>query len=140
MGETITLELPEETVERYRRSAELAHRPLEEFLVDRLVYVAPPPTGDLPEPMRSELRELAGLSDDEVWQIARSRFPSGKQRVLTRLLHRNSDGTITPRERETLRNVSEEARRLTLRKAQAYTLLKQRGYRLPSREELEQAG
>ncbi len=140
MAETITLQLPEETLERYRRGAALARKPLEDFLVDRLVYVAPPPLGDLPAPMQEELQELARLSDDQVWEIARSRLPVGKQRVLTRLLHRNSDGTITPRELETLHRLGDEARRLTLRKAQAYLLLKQRGYRIPTREELEQAG
>lgn len=136
MGETITLELPEETLERYRRSAELEQRRLEDFVAERLISVAPPPVGDLPEPMREELRELARLGDEEVWEIARSRLPVGKQRVLTRLLHRNSEETITPRELETLHRLGDEARRLTLRKAQAYALLKQRGYRLPTREEL----
>ena len=97
MAETITLQLPEETLERYRRGAALARKPLEDFLVDRLVYVAPPPLGDLPAPMQEELQELARLSDDQVWEIARSRLPVGKQRVLTRLLHSNSDVTITPR-------------------------------------------
>jgi hypothetical protein len=63
-----------------------------------------------------------------------------KQRLYSRLLHKNSQGTITAREKETLYALGEEARRLTLKKAHAYMLLKWRGHRIPSQEELQRPG
>ena len=37
MAQTITLHLPEETLQRYQQGAAAARKPLEEFLVERLV-------------------------------------------------------------------------------------------------------
>lgn len=136
MGETITLELPEETLERYRRGAALASKGLEEFLTDRIVTTAPPFLDDLSPSTREEMRALMELSDEELWDVARAKLPPARQRVYTRLLNKNSEGTITEREREKMHAIGDEARRLTLRKARAYVLLRWRGFRIPTREEL----
>jgi hypothetical protein len=46
------------------------------------------------------------------------------------LLTKNSRGTITDREKETLHALGEQARLLTLKTAHAYMLLKWRGHRI----------
>jgi len=136
MGKTISLELPDTTLERYRHGAAAAGKALEVFLVDRLEEVAPPATDDLPASVREELAALEALDDDALFEVARTELPEDQQRLYRDLMERNGQGTATSEETETLHALGEEARRLTLRKSHAYLLLKWRGHPLPSRADL----
>jgi len=140
MAQSISLQLPDETLHRYRRGAAAARKVLEEFLVERLTEAAPPLADDLPSPLREELQAMEDLSDETLWEIAQSHLPPTSQRVYSRLLRKNSLGTLTARERATLHAHGEEARRVTLKKAHAAMLLKWRGYHLPSPAELQRPG
>jgi hypothetical protein len=137
MAQTITLHLPDETLQRYQQGAAAARKLLEEFLVERLAEAVPPLADDLPSPLQEELKALEELDDDALWQVARSQLPPARQRLYSRLLTKNSRATITAREQETLRILGDEARLLTLKTAHAYMLLKWRGQRLPSPQELQ---
>jgi hypothetical protein len=137
MTQTITLQLPDETLQRYQQGATVARKVLEEFLVERLVEAVPPLAGDLPPPLREELTELERLDDEALWKVAHSQLPPARQRLYSRLLTKNSQDTITASEKEKLHALGEEARRLTLKKAHAYMLLKWRGHHIPSPEELQ---
>ncbi len=139
MLQTVTIHLPEETTQRYQRGATAAKKPLEEFLVGRLTEAAPPLADDLPSPLREELEAIERLDNDALRQIANSKLPPARQRLYTRLLSKNSAGTITPREKQTLQAIGEEARRLTLKKAHAFMLLKWRGQSIPTTQELQKA-
>jgi hypothetical protein len=55
MAQSVTLFLPEETLQRYRRGATAARKLLEEFLVECLLETVPPLADDLPSPLREEL-------------------------------------------------------------------------------------
>jgi hypothetical protein len=70
-------------------------------------------------------------------QIAQARLPVAQQRVYSRLLRANGDGALTPREQARLSALGEQARRLTLRKAHAYLLLKWRGHSVPLVDSLQ---
>ena len=135
MAQTVTLPLPDETLQRYRRGATAARKLLEEFLIERLVEAVPPLADDLPSPVHEELKALEQFDDDALLQVARSQLPPARQRQYSRLLAKNSQGTITAQEQETLRALGEQARLLTLKTAHAYMLLKWRGHRVPSLEE-----
>ena len=137
MTQTITLQLPDETLQRYQRGAIAARKVLEEFLVERLVEAVPPLAGDLPSPLHEELTVLESLDDKALWKVAHSQLPPARQRLYSRLLTKNSQGTITASEKEKLHALGEEARLLTLKKAHAYMLLKWRGHHIPSPEELQ---
>jgi len=136
MVQTVTLQLPDETLQRYRRGAAAARKGLEKFIVERLMEAVPPLADDLPPPLQEELKTLEELDDETLRQIAQSQLPPDRQRLYNRLLAKNSQGTITAQEKDILNALGEEARRLTLKKAHAYMLLKWRGYAIPSREEL----
>lgn len=140
MGQMVTLQLPDETLQRYQRGAAAARKALEEFLVDRLAEAVPPLADDLPSPLQEELKALEELDDETLWQVAQSQLPPDRQRLYSRLLAKNSQGTITEREKELLDTLGKEARRLTLKKAHAYMLLKWRGHPVPLREELQRPG
>ena len=128
MPQTITLQLSDETLRRYQRGALAARKVLEQFLVERLADDAPPLADTLPPPLREELRELETMDDQTLSQIAQSQLAPEQQRLYNRLLRKNSRGTLTPSEKRKLHALGEEARRLTLKKAHAYLLLKWRGH------------
>ena len=140
MVQTVTLQLPDETLHRYRQGATAARKLLEEFLVERLMDAVPPLADDLPSPLHEELKVLENLDDEALWQVARNQLPPARQRRYSRLLAKNSQGTITAREKEVLHTLGEQARLLTLKTAHAYMLLKWRGHRVPSPEELHRPG
>ncbi|MEK7326652.1 MAG: hypothetical protein AAB217_15525 [Chloroflexota bacterium] len=137
MLQTVTIHLPEETTQRYQRGAKAAKKALEEFLVERLTEAAPPLADDLPSPLREELEAIEKLDNDALRQIANSKLLPARQRLYTRLLRKNSTGTITAKEKETLRAIGDEARRLMLKKAHAFMLLKWRGQPIPAAQELQ---
>ena len=139
MPESVTVQLPQEALQRFRRGAGAAGKPLEEFLADRLMDAVPPLPGDIPPSLCEELDALEQLDESALREVAESRLPAGRQRLYSGLLTKNSAGTITAGERRKLDALGEEARRLTLKKARAYLLLKWRGYVIPSSEELEVA-
>lgn len=137
MLQTVTIQLPEETVHRYRRGAKAAKKVLEEFLVERLAEVAPPLADDLPPPLRDELEAIEKLDNEALQKLTQSRLPVSQQRLYTHLLRKNSSGVITTQEKETLSKLGEEARLLTLKKAHAFMLLKWRGQPIPSNTDLQ---
>jgi hypothetical protein len=137
MAQAITLQLPGEALQRYRRGATVARKSLEEFLTERLVEAIPPLAADLPSPLHEELGALENLGDKALWKVAQSRLSPAHQRLYSRLRQKNSQGAITAREKKKLHVLGEEARRLTLKRSHAYMLLKWRGCHIPSPEELQ---
>jgi hypothetical protein len=136
MSESVTVELSDKALERLRRGAGAAGKPLEQFLVDRLMDSVPPLPEDIPPALREELDMLEQLNEPALREVAESRLPVGRQRQYSRLLTKNSSGDITTAERRELEELGEEARRLTLKKAHAHLLLKWRGHAIPSPPEL----
>jgi hypothetical protein len=132
MSQTVILQLSDESVDRYRRGATAARKPLEEFLIERLKESVPPSVAQLPSPLEEELQQMESLDDDTLWKLARATLPAALQRRYDRLLGKNARSPLTEREQETLRTIGEDARRLTLMKAHAYQILKWRGHDLPS--------
>jgi hypothetical protein len=97
MAQTVTLQLPDEVVQRCQRGATAAHKLLEEFLVDRLMEALPPSADAVPSPLREELGTLELLDDEALWQMAQSQLSPARQRLYSRLLTKQSQGTITAR-------------------------------------------
>ena len=75
MSETVILQLPEETLERYRRGTAMAEKSLAVNLVERIVKGAPSRPADERLFDQDENRVLADLIDEQLWEVARARFP-----------------------------------------------------------------
>ena len=135
MAQTVTLELPHTIYLPARRMAEATNRPLEDLLVCALQASLPPLDG-LPAELVEELAQLENLDDDSLWQVVVSRVPAAQQRELDRLLRKNQAGTLSEQEQQKLDWLQREADRVMLRKARAAVLLRFRGRRLPTLEEL----
>ena len=135
MAQTVTLELPQTIYLPARRMAEVTNRSLEDLLVSALKASLPPLDG-LPSELVEDLVELESLDDESLRQVMVSKVPTAQQRELDRLLRKNQAGTLTEQERQKLDRLQREADRVMLRKARAAVLLRFRGHRLPTLEEL----
>ncbi len=130
------LELPDDIYEHVRRAAEGMNQPLEKALVN-IVRGATPSLEKVPPEYRPELEALEDLSDEELRKISRTLLAPAKQRRLERLLHKNQQGELTDRERQTLAGLRTDADRRMLRRSYAYLLLKYRGHRIPNLGDLQ---
>lgn len=137
MSQTVVLDLPEETLARYRKGAEAARKPLEEFLVDRLKETAPPYTAVTAVREVERLDEFNELSDEALWEITRQHLTSTQQNKYELLLEKSSTAKLTSREQKAMTDLGNRARQLTLRKAHAYMILKWRGYEVPMPDALQ---
>lgn len=129
---TVAVHIPQTLYRRLEQWAEEIHQPLDDLITQTLDTVAPTSSHNLPPDVQDELASLALLSDDELWQVARSVVDTETHTQMSQLLDKNQAGTITETERGILDQLCEVADRVMLRKAQAYVLLKERGYQLPS--------
>lgn len=120
--------IPERLYEQARQLALQTHQTVDDLIRDRLAGAFNQPLIDIPTEERLELRALAYLSDDALWTVGREQMQPAKQDRLSHLMEKNSQGTITSEAYETLATLVEDGQRLTLRKAQAMSLLMDRGH------------
>lgn len=127
MTESITLTLPEELSARVRQIAETTSRPVEQIVLDHLKGLSLPLPA-LPPDEQAELDALHLLSDDALRTIAREQMPEEAQRRARQLLAQNSRRKLPRAEADELAGLVERADRVMLRKAEAASILRQRGY------------
>src|SRR5437867_10424571 len=84
----------------------------------------------VPPEVEAELRALEVLNDDVLWAIARSRMSLAKQRRWRRLIEKSHQGRLTELEEQEMARLRADSDRVTVCKAQAYLLLKERGHRI----------
>ncbi len=136
-AETIPIHVPQSLYHRLERLAELTQQPLESLVVQALSSSIPLLPDELPPATRHVLIALEHLSDDQLWEVARSEFGSAQAEQFATLREKRRAGTLTVAEQATIDRLAQEVDLLTLRKAYAAVLLKWRGYRLPTLAELE---
>jgi len=127
MSDLIILQIPEEISTRARQIAEIMAQPVEQVLLDHLKTLSTP-LPVLPPDAQAELDALHQLSDDALWTIARAQMPEDVQARAHALLEKNSRGVITDEEHVELEKLVERGDQLMLRKAEAATILRARGY------------
>lgn len=128
----LTVRIPDQVYRRLKHMAQEIDQSLETIVLTSITGNLPPSLDDLPTGIRKELRALQTLDDDALWAVARSELPPAQQTHLKVLLAHNSAGALADSEQENLHRMGEEIDRLNLRKAQAYALLRWRGFPLPS--------
>lgn len=135
--QTITISLPDKIYQRLQHAAAIAGKADHELAAQSVQESLPPLMDTIPARYRGELRAMEKLANGELWAIARDSVDEKSQRKLSRLLRKNSLGTITKGERELLAELSSLVDQVMLKKAYALLLLKWRGQRIPSLVELE---
>jgi len=134
MAQSLTLELSEALYERVKHAAAAMQQPLEKA-VAHIIELGLPPL-DAPTEFEPDLKALEALDDETLWEVLFSKVSPTTQRKLHQLLDKNQSGTLTERERLQLDALQKEADGVMLRKAHAAVLLKWRGHRIPTLEEL----
>ena len=112
----VTLELPDEVYQQAQHVAQATHRPLEEIVCE---WIRPPVEVKLPE--------LEGLSNDKLLQAARETLPPEHAHRLQELLATQRQRSLSEDEQREALALVEQEDFVTLHKARALFLLKQRG-------------
>lgn len=133
MTDEIVLTIPEDISARARQIAETTEQPVEQVLIEHLKTLSSP-LPELPSEDQAELEALHHLSSDALWTIAREQMPETAQNRAHELMSKNSRGIITDEERAELEALVERSDRLMLRKAEAASILKKRGYAFTQRD------
>jgi hypothetical protein len=116
MSQTLSINVPDQLLDRLQRMARATDRPVEELVVSTLDGSVPRPPPNLPLEMGEELSRLEMMSDQELVEVAQS--------------------TLKPEEVPPLYEPADVTDRLALRKAYALVLLRWRGCPLPELEGL----
>ena len=123
-----TIAIPTSLYEKAQRLAKQTSQSVDEIICTRLEGALEQPMLDLPSDERAELQAMSYLSTDALWTMAREQMQPDLQHVMSQLMDKNSQGTITEDEFRDLSALVERGQRLTLRKSQAMKLLLDRGY------------
>lgn len=140
MTQAVTLYVPDEMLQRYRRGAAVARMDLDAFIAERLAEATPPLADDLPDVPRAELKSLEEGDDEALRRAAECRLSDEEQEEYDQLLSKHAEGPLATDEERKLRELGEKARGLTLKKAHALMLLKWRGHGVASRQDLQDPG
>jgi len=137
MPQAITIELPDTLFEQLQRTAALTRLPLQTLVEQSLSHSLPPILEDVPKQYQAEVYPLLEMSDKELVSESRRTFPRERWRRYELLLEKKKEQGLTASEQVELDSLRREADVLMFRKGYAAVLLKRRGYRLPSLQELE---
>jgi hypothetical protein len=85
-----------------------------------------------PKSLTDELEQLAFLTDDELWQAARTRLNKGDHRRMEALLHKQQATDLRPDEITEAEMLADRFDRALLIRAKAAVLLKERGHDISS--------
>jgi hypothetical protein len=132
----VTIELPELILQRLTQLAEATHQSVEVLISQSVLSNLPPSTEIAPPELQPEFLRMQTLSVESLRPIAQAQVEDIQFERHTELLQKNEAGNLTPEEREELTALRVAAEQLMLRKAYAWSLLRWRGQRIPSLEEL----
>lgn len=120
---TITLDLPAEIYQRAERLANSTKQTVEQIVIE---WIQPTPDiGDLfPQDLFTELEKLDEL---ELTQMAKAKTAAKEAQRLQKLLALQGEHNLTKAEQKEAQRLVEQEDLLTLRKACALFILKQRG-------------
>lgn len=125
--QTVTVRLPDVLYQLIEQRARQMRRSIEDELV-AVVAEALPTLEDLPADITDELAQLGFLSDEELWQAARTTLtPDESERMQALLLKRQREG-LAPQEQQEAERLLHRYDRTMLVRARAAVLLKERGY------------
>ncbi|MCZ7571034.1 MAG: hypothetical protein M5U01_21010 [Ardenticatenaceae bacterium] len=139
MTQAITIKLSNKTYDQLKQVAELSRQPLDTIVEQSLAHSLPPLLEDIPPDYQADVYPLLQMSDAELMEEAKRRFPADGWAEYEALLRKKKEFSLTSQEQVKLDTLRHEADVLMFRKGYAAVLLKRRGRRLPSLDELKQA-
>ncbi len=132
----LTLELPESLFQQLTRIAELTAQPIEALALQSITGNLPPTVENAPLEIQAELSQMQSLSNDHLLEIAHSRVSATEAAHHQLLLEKNQSGQTSIEEQQELRSLRLVVDRMMLKKANAWSILRWRGYPIPSLDQL----
>jgi hypothetical protein len=126
MSRRVTLELPDEVLDRAERLAVLADREVAEVLAEAVSAVLPPF-----DALFEQSGPVSQLPDEEVLGLAELRLPPAQDRRLSQLLDQQQAGTLDSARRTELLALMQVYEASWLRQAEALAETVRRGLRGP---------
>lgn len=135
----VTVELSEPVFRQLARIALATQQPLEVLAAQSIESNLPPTADNAPVEMQAELLMMQTLSITELLSIAQSQINADQQQRHIELLEKNQTDNLTSQERQELGELRIAVDRLMLQKAYAWAVLRWRGHRIPTFNELPPA-
>jgi len=132
----LTIELPEAIFRQFARIAAATQQPIEAIVTESIISNLPPSVEDFQPELQPELLKMQTLSLEELVAISQSVIQLHQHEQHVALLEQHQQRGLTPDEQNTLTNLRQAADNLMLRKAYAWSLLRWRGYPIPTLPEL----
>jgi hypothetical protein len=136
----VTIDLPEAIFHQLIRWAEATRQPIEALVTQSVVSNLPPMVEQGSAELQAELMNMQALSIEDLLTIAHSQIDPESHQQHVVLLEKNQEGGLTLDERDNLAALQAICDRLMLRKAYAWSMLRWRGYPIPSIQDLEIIG
>lgn len=131
--EMATVQLPKLLFDRLARMAELAHRPVAEYIAQSLDVVVP---FDAPLEVQASLANMINLSDRALWDATQSALRSVEDNRLRQLNHVAGERDLNATEQAELDRLMEVYYFSVLQRARAFAILKLRGFTIPDDQKL----
>jgi predicted transcriptional regulator len=135
-SQQITIELPEMILRQLALLAEATHQSVEALVSQSVLSNLPPAADTAPPELKQEFLAMQTLDVEGLRAIAQLKVEPTQNDRHVELLRKNEDDLLVPEERQELAMLRASADQLVLRKAYAWSLLRWRGQRVPSLEEL----
>ncbi len=127
LQQTISVTLPEPTIRKLQRIAEVSYRTIDELLASMIdtTFIAP---SNIADDIAGEITAMRLFSDAALWAAVQSSLSMAQQTRLSQLNQYAGERKLTPAETNEQQALIDQYRRSILRRAQALALLKQRGH------------
>ncbi len=129
---SVTIELPEHIFQQLSLLAETTARPLAEIVAQSVVSNLPPEIDKSSLELRPELLRMQFLPDTALLEIAQAVVAAEQQSYHEELLAKNASDNLGNDEREELMRLRLEVDQQMFCKAYAWSILRWRGYRIPT--------
>jgi len=130
---TVAIAVPEPIFRKVKRAAEMTYRPVEEIVAAALDAALPEPAG-LPPQLANELASMHIWNDEALWAATAPSFSVAEKCRLGQLNHLAGQRALTKAEQAEQAQLLAAYHRSVLRRAQALSILHQRGHPLPTEE------
>jgi hypothetical protein len=133
---TVSIEIPSHLFQRLKQKAEALHRPVEDFVIQTLA-VESLPWADLPPTLAAELEAMQHFTDDALWAATKASFSRAQRFRLEQINSAAGERVLSDPERTEQTALLEEWKRAVARRARAFSILRLRGFGVPSLDELQ---
>lgn len=125
--QNVTIRLSDSLYHQIRQRARRSQRSVEDEVV-AVVEDALPVLDVLPGEVADELTQMSLLTDEELWQAARSRMTTAENRRMQALLFQRQREGLSSEEEMEAERLAQRQERVMLVRAKAASILNQRGH------------